>query len=269
LLEYLQAVVYGIVQGLTEFLPISSTAHLRLIPLIFGWSDPGAAYSAVIQLGTVLAVIAYFRKDVFDLAAAFFRGIAARDPFSPGNSRTAWFILFGTLPIGVCGVVFKKFIVGEARGLKVVLASMLVFGVLLLIAEIVARRRRGMDSLGWADSQMIGAAQALALIPGASRSGVTITAGLLLGLDREAAARFSFLLSIPAVTAAGLFEMKDLIGHGTREAGLFPLALATLVSFAAGYGCIAFLLAFLRTRSTYVFSIYRMALASAALAVLW
>lgn len=267
-LEYIQAIVYGIVQGLTEFLPISSTAHLRLVPAVFGWSDPGAAYSAVIQIGTVLAVIIYFRRECASLLRAFFAGLAAKDPMANPDSRMAWYIVAGTLPIAIFGVAFKKLIEGEARALWVVTLSLLVFGVLLLAAELVSKKQKDTSSIGWKESQIIGAAQALALLPGASRSGVTITAGLLLGLNREAAARFSFLLSIPAVTAAGLFELKHILMHGTGGVGLGALALATAVSFAAGYACIEFLLRFLRTRSTIPFSIYRIALAALVLVTL-
>jgi undecaprenyl-diphosphatase len=268
MLECIQAITYGAVQGLTEFLPISSTAHLRLVPLLFGWEDPGAAYSAVIQIGTVLAVIIYFRNDVLAMAAAFLKGLRDRAPFSTRESRLSWYILAGTLPIGICGIVFKKFITHEARALNVVLVSTLVFGVLLLVAELLGTRKRGIDTIGWKDSQLIGAAQALALIPGASRSGVTITAGMMAGLDREAAARFSFLLSVPAVTAAGLFEFKDVMKHGVSGAGLPALALATAVSFVVGYACIALLLRFLRTRTTYVFSVYRIVLAVTVLTLI-
>lgn len=255
-------------QGITEFLPISSTAHLRIIPAVFGWNDPGAAYSAVIQIGTVLAVIIYFRRDCASLLRAVFAGLAAKAPFGTPEARMAWYIAAGTLPIGICGVAFKRLVEGEARALWVVTLALLVFGIVLLVVEVVATRSKDIGSIGWKESQIIGAAQALALVPGASRSGVTITAGLLLGLNREAAARFSFLLSIPAVTAAGLFELRHILKHGTEGAGLGALALATAVSFVAGYACIEFLLMFLKTRSTVPFSIYRIVLAAVVFAAL-
>ena len=267
-MEFIRAIVYGIVQGLTEFLPISSTAHLRVVPAVLGWEDPGAAYSAVIQIGTVLAVIIYFRRDVVALLKAFFGGIAQKAPMGTTESRMAWYIFAGTFPIGVCGLVFKKLVEGEARALWVVTAAALVFGILLLVAELLSKRQKDAAAIGWKESQIIGAAQALALIPGASRSGVTITAGLFLGLTREAAARFSFLLSIPAVAAAGLFEFKHVLKHGTGGASLGALALSTLVSFVVGYACIEFLLGFLKTRSTLPFSIYRIILAGLMFAFL-
>jgi len=268
-MEYIQAAVYGIVQGLTEFLPISSTAHLRIVPAVFGWADPGAAYSAVIQIGTVLAVILYFRRDIVSIVGAFFSGLKSGAPFANHQTSVGWYIIAGSIPISVCGMFLKKYIEGDTiRSLTAVACTTLFFGVLLLVAELAGKRTKSIESVGWRESQTMGLMQVLALIPGASRSGVTITAGLFSGLNREAAARFSFLLSIPAVTAAGLFEMKDAIKHGPAAASSGPLLAATLVSFVTGYLCIAFFLKYLKTRSTIPFAIYRIALAAAILVLL-
>jgi len=263
-----QAMTLGLVQGLTEFLPISSIAHLRVIPALLGWPDPGAAFSAVLQLGTLAAVLVYFAGDLWTMARAVLRGVADGRPWAKQEARLAWFILIGTLPIGVCGLLFKRLIVGGFRSLYVISGSLILLGIFLWIAEKRAGFRRGVESLGWVDSQLIGLAQALALIPGSSRSGTTMTAAMFLGLTREAAARFSFLLGIPAIGAAGLFELRDLLKHGLGGAGLPALAIGILASTVSGYLAIDFLLRFLRTRTMYVFVWYRIALGLLLLALL-
>jgi undecaprenyl-diphosphatase len=255
-----QAIVLGLVQGTTEFLPISSIAHLRVVPALLGWSDPGAAFSAVIQLGTLAAVLAYFGHDIWSMTRAVIRGLAVGRPWAKQEARLAWFILLGTLPIAVCGVVFKRFIVGELRSLYVIAGSLIVLGILLWIAEKRAAFRREVADIGWVDSQVIGLAQALALIPGSSRSGTTITAAMFLGLTREAAARFSFLLGVPAIGAAGLFELRDVVNHGLGGAGLSSLLIGNLTSAISGYLAIDLLLRYLRTRTTHVFVWYRIGL---------
>lgn len=255
-----QAIVLGLVQGTTEFLPISSIAHLRVVPALLGWSDPGAAFSAVIQLGTLAAVLAYFGQDIWSMTRAVIRGLAVGRPWAKQEARLAWFILLGTLPIAVCGVVFKRFIVGELRSLYVIAGSLIVLGILLWIAEKRAAFRREVADIGWVDSQVIGLAQALALIPGSSRSGTTITAAMFLGLTREAAARFSFLLGVPAIGAAGLFELRDVVNHGLGGAGLSSLLIGNLTSAISGYLAIDLLLRYLRTRTTHVFVWYRIGL---------
>ena len=209
-MSLLEAVVLGIVQGLTEFIPISSTAHLRIVPAFLGWEDPGAAFTAVTQIGTLIAVFVYFHRDIAALSAAFFRSVLAMKPFQSSDSRMAWWILFGTIPIGVFGLLFKDMIETDFRSLYVIAFSLIGLALLLLAAERLGRRNRGMDTMRFSDTQLIGLAQALALIPGASRSGTTITAGLLLNLRREDAARFSFLLSIPAITLSGLYQLYQL-----------------------------------------------------------
>ncbi len=255
-----QAITLGLVQGITEFLPISSIAHLRVVPALLGWSDPGAAFSAVIQLGTLAAVLVYFASDMRIMARAVLRGLADGRPWASQEARLAWFILLGTLPIGVCGVTFKRYIVGELRSLYVIAGSLIVLGILLWVAEKKASFRREVKDIGWMDSQLIGLAQALALIPGSSRSGTTMTAAMFLGLTREGAARFSFLLGIPAIGAAGLFELRDLLKHGLGSAGLTSLMIGIPTSALSGYLAIDLLLRYLRTRTTYVFVWYRIGL---------
>ncbi|MBI4573147.1 MAG: undecaprenyl-diphosphatase UppP [candidate division NC10 bacterium] len=255
-----QALILGLVQGLTEFLPISSIAHLRVVPSLVGWPDPGAAFSAVIQLGTLAAVLVYFANDMRTMGRAVLRGLADGRPWARHEARLAWFILIGTIPIAVCGVAFKGYIVGEWRSLYVISGSLIVLGILLWVAEKTAAFRREVKHIGWVDSQLIGLAQALALIPGSSRSGTTMTAAMFLGLTREAAARFSFLLGIPAIGAAGLFEFRDLLKHGVGDAGLSSLMIATLISAVSGYLAIDLLLRYLRTRTTLVFVWYRIGL---------
>lgn len=259
----LEAVVLGIVQGLTEFLPISSTAHLRVIPALLGWADPGAAFSAVIQIGTVVAVLCYFRRDLWEIGVAFLRGLKDRKPFADPRSRMGWFIGAGTLPIVFFGLLFEHQIKSGLRSLWVIAAALIVVGLLMAIADRIAeaRRRKGGDEgVTLADAMVVGVAQACALIPGVSRSGSTIAAGLFRGLSRAEAARFSFLLSVPAVTAAGLKELHELVGTGLEGVGAANLAVGTVVSFVVGYLAIAGLLAFLRTRTVTVFVVYRIVL---------
>jgi undecaprenyl-diphosphatase len=256
----IQAITLGLVQGITEFLPISSIAHLRVIPALLGWSDPGAAFSAVIQLGTLVAVLVYFGRDIRVMTRAVLQGVVEGRPWEKPEARLAWFIVLGTLPIGVCGIAFKRYIEGGLRSLYVIAGSLIVLGVLLWMAERTAAFRRDVRQIGWVDSQLIGLAQALALIPGSSRSGTTMAAGMFLGLTREAAARFSFLLGIPAIGAAGLFELRDLLRHGVGLAGTPAIVLGNLMSALSGYLAIDFLLRYLRTRTTHLFVWYRIGL---------
>jgi undecaprenyl-diphosphatase len=275
-MSYLTALVLGVVQGLTEFLPISSTAHVALTARAFGLPDQGmAAYTAVIQLGTLVAVLAYFARDLWRIAVATIQALlrprdlgALLSPLPGQDAATAerhfrarlgLFIVLGTLPIGLCGVLFKKLIEHELRTPLVMAGSLIVLALVLYLAERVAEHRRGLDSLGLRDALVIGSAQALALIPGASRSGVTLTAGLLCGLKRDDAARYSFLLSVPAVAAAALFEMKDALrSPALGQHGLGMVLVGTAAAFVVGYATIAFLLRFLRTRTTMPFVAYRL-----------
>lgn len=269
-MSLVQAIVLGIVQGLSEFLPISSTAHLRVVPALLGWADPGAAYTAIIQLGTTLAVVLYFARDIGRIAKAWLLGLARKQPFEDLDSRMGWYVIVGTIPVVVLGLALKKLIENEFRSLYVVAGAAIVMAVLLALSEKLASHARTLQSASMKDAVIVGLAQAVALVPGASRSGCTLTGGLFLGLQRDAAARFSFLLSIPATVAAGLFELRHAFGpHAAGEAlTVGPLVVGTLVSFAAGYGSIAWLLRFLRTRSTAVFVVYRLLLGGALLALL-
>jgi undecaprenyl-diphosphatase len=267
-LSLVQAIVLGVVQGLTEFLPISSSGHLRIVPAFAGWEDPGAAFTAVIQLGTMAAVLLYFRADLLRIATAWLKSL--RDPAHRGtlDARLGWYLILATVPIVIFGVAFKDQIENGARDLYIIGSMLIVFGLVLLVAEKVSPRDRDVATITRRDAIVIGFAQALALIPGVSRSGATISAGLLLGFDRVSAARFSFLLSIPAVVLSGLYELKDVVGGSAEGAvGIGPTAVATVLAFITGYASIAFLLRFLTTHSTAVFVGYRVALGVAVLAL--
>jgi len=270
----LQAIFLGLVQGLTEFIPVSSTAHLvfaaRLIDL-YGGADKTlqaqqtTATIAVIQLGTLLAVLIYFARDIVNITRAFIVDHLAwlRGRTAPGEPKLStdawlgWLVIIGSIPVGTVGLALKKLIEGPfTKNLWVIATMMIVVGVLMTIAELVGKRDHGMDQLTVNDALAVGSAQVLALIPGSSRSGSTIMAGLFAGLTRETAARFSFLLSMPAIAASGLLELKEAVEklpHGSYGA----LAVATVVSGLVGYASIWFLLRYLRTHSTGVFIVYR------------
>ena len=260
-----EAVVLGVVQGLTEFLPVSSTAHLRIVPAFVGWEDPGAAFTAVTQLGTLAAVLLFFRRDLWTIATAWLRGL--RDPTlrRTPESLLGWYILLGTIPIGLAGIAFKDQIESGARNLYLIGTTLVLLGLVLLAAERSGRRMRTLAMLNGRDAAVIGVAQAAALIPGVSRSGSTISAGLFLGFERAAAARYSFLLSIPAVVLSGLFELRK-IGEG-GGAGPVPTLVATVLAFVVGYASIAFLLRYLVSHSVAVFVAYRIALGVLVLAL--
>jgi undecaprenyl-diphosphatase len=262
----LEAIVLGIAQGLTEFLPISSTAHLRIIPAFAGWEDPGAAFTAVTQLGTMAAVLLYFRADLARIARAWLRSL--RDPVARRelDARLGWYIVLGTIPIGIFGLAFKDQIETGARDLYLISIALILLGFVLLAAEWVGRKERTIEEITTRDGIAVGLAQALALVPGVSRSGATISAGLFLGFDRTSAARFSFLLSVPAVVLSGLLEFASILnGSDGEHAGLGALALATLLAFVVGYASIAFLLRYLSNHSTIVFVVYRVALGALVL----
>jgi undecaprenyl-diphosphatase len=259
----LEAIVLGIVQGLTEFLPVSSTAHLRIVPAFVGWEDPGAAFTAVTQLGTMAAVLLYFRHDMWRIARASLAGL--RDPVARQSldARLGLYIILGTIPIGVFGLVFSDRIENGARDLTLIGCTLIALGLLLLAADKTGSHERGIESFTRRDGIIIGFAQAAALVPGVSRSGATLTAGLFLGLERQAAARYSFLLSVPAVVLSGVFELRN-IGDGEHAAAV-PTAIATLAAFVVGYASIAFLLRWLGTHSTAIFVGYRVALGTLVL----
>jgi undecaprenyl-diphosphatase len=262
----LEAIVLGIVQGLTEFLPISSTGHLRIVPAFAGWEDPGAAFTAVTQLGTMAAVLLYFRDDLRRIARAWLRSLREPAVRRELDARLGWYIVLGTVPIGIFGVLFKDQIETGARDLYLIGTALIVLGLVLLLAEHVGTRQRHIEDIDSRDGFTVGCAQALALIPGVSRSGATITAGLFMGLDRTAAARFSFLLSIPAVVLSGLLELGSILsGEEGEHTSLFALIVATVLAFVVGYASIAFLLRYLERHSTVVFVIYRVALGALVL----
>ncbi len=281
----LQAIVLGVVQGLTEFIPVSSTAHLvfaaRVVNLYGGvdktlQAEQTTATIAVIQLGTLLAVLIYFSRDIVNILRAFTSDHLAllrgrTTPGEPKLSRDAWLgwlVIIGSLPVGIVGLFFKEQIEGPfTKNLWVIATMMIVVGMLMTIAELVGKRSRDMKQLGVGDALAVGSAQVLALIPGSSRSGSTIMGGLFAGLNRETAARFSFLLSIPAIAASGLLELKEAIEK--LPAGSYgSLAVATVVSGVVGYASIWFLLRFLRTHSTGVFIVYRVIVGGLILAAL-
>jgi undecaprenyl-diphosphatase len=280
-----QAIILGIVQGLTEFIPISSTAHLvfaaRVLNLYGGvdktlQAEQTTASIAVIQLGTLLAVLVYFTRDIVNILRAFVADHTAWlsggvEPGRPKLSKDAWLgwlVIIGSIPVGIVGLLFKKQIEGPfTKNLWVIATMMIVVGALLTIAEFVGKRDHGMDQLGIRDALAVGFAQVLALIPGSSRSGSTIMGGLFAGQTRETAARFSFLLSIPAIAASGLLELKEAIEK--LPAGSYgSLAVATVVSGIVGYASIWFLLRFLRTHSTGIFIVYRVIVGGLILAAL-
>jgi undecaprenyl-diphosphatase len=257
-MDALHAIVLGIVQGLTEFLPISSTGHVRIVSAFAGWDDPGAAFTAVIQLGTMAAVLLYFRADLWRIARAFLGSLVDRSRRGEHDARMGWFIVLGTIPIAILGLAFKDVIESGARNLYVIGTALMLFSLVMLRAEAAGTQRRDESELGPRDAAIIGVSQALALIPGVSRSGATISAGLFRGLDRAAAARYSFLLSVPAVVLSGLFELRH-IGDGDG-AGAAPTAIAALLAFVVGYASIAWLLRFVTRHSIAAFCGYRVAL---------
>ena len=267
-MSLLEAIVLGVAQGLTEFLPISSTAHLRIIPAFAGWPDPGAAFTAVTQLGTMTAVLLYFREDLIRISRAWLHSLREPAIRRELDARIGWYIVLGTVPIGIFGVLFKDQIETGARDLYLISVALIVLGLILLVAEKVGKRDRSIEQIRTKDGFAIGMAQALALIPGVSRSGATITAGLFMGLDRTAAARFSFLLSIPAVVLSGLLELGSILtGEEGETTSAFGLVIATLLAFVTGYASIAFLLRYLVNHSTGIFVAYRVALGTVVLAL--
>ncbi len=259
-LSWLQMAVLGVVQGVTELLPISSTAHLRVIPGVLGWRDPGSAFSAAMQLASFLAVLVYFRKDIMTLGGASLRAALSRN-YQDADFRIVIGIMIGTIPLVVAGLLLKPLLNGchsPLRGLLLIGAASIGMSVLLGIAEKFARHRRTFAQLTLGDGVIVGLAQMFALIPGVSRSGATLTAGLFCGMERETAARFSFLLGLPAITAAGLYELRVLFKAGFNSEGWVTLAIgltaASVTAFIAFYA----LLHYLERRSTWIFVWYRL-----------
>ncbi|MEU3353875.1 undecaprenyl-diphosphate phosphatase [Streptomyces sp. NPDC037389] len=268
-MSWFESLVLGLVQGLTEFLPISSSAHLRLTAAFADWPDPGAAFTAITQIGTEAAVLIYFRRDIARIVSAWFRSLTDRRARRDHDATMGWLVIVGSLPIGVLGLLLKDAIAGPFRDLRLIATTLVVMGVVLGVADRLAARdatggrhravrtRKGLTELDVKDGLVFGFCQAMALVPGVSRSGATISGGLLIGYTREAAARYSFLLAVPAVLASGLFELKD-AGDGHTAWG--PTLLATLVAFVVGYAVIAWFMRFISSRSFMPFVIYRILL---------
>lgn len=257
---WLDAIILGLIQGLTEFLPVSSSAHLRVIgPLLPSGVDPGAAFTAITQIGTELAVLLYFRRDLARIGSSWTSSVLGRTPASTADARLGWFILVGTLPIACLGLLFKDSIETTLRHLQLTAIMLIAFGLLLGAADRLGRKRLALTEMKWTHGLLFGLAQACALIPGVSRSGGTITAGLMMGYTREAAARYSFLLAVPAVLASGLYQ---LIRHGSDAAAVppGPTVVATLVAFVTGYVVIIAFLRLVTTRTYLPFVIYRLLL---------
>jgi undecaprenyl-diphosphatase len=265
--DLFKAVFLGVLQGLTEFLPISSSAHLRIFPDLLGWGDPGAAFTAVIQIGTELAVLIYFRKDIWRIGSTWVRSLYRPEYRGQLDARMGWFIILGSLPIVVLGIFLKDTIERDFRNLWIIGTTLIVLGLILGIADRISSDRLRIKEIRLRDALLMGLAQACALVPGVSRSGATISMGRFLGYEREAATRYAFLLAIPAVVGAGLFELPE-IPHGADEYGVGPTIVATVAAFVVGYAAIAWLLRYVSTHSYMPFVVYRVALGSLTLALL-
>lgn len=261
-MNWFEAFVLAVVQGLTEFLPISSSAHLRIVGEWIGAGDPGATFTAIIQIGTEAAVLVYFWKDIVRIIKQWFGALRGKVPKGDPDARMGWWIIIGSVPIVVLGVLLQDFIRTEFRSLWLVATMLIVFGIILGVADVLGRREKQLTDLNPRDGLSYGFAQALALIPGVSRSGGTITAGRLMGYDRPAAARYAFLLAIPAVLGSGLYELYGAIKEpsATQVIAFGPTALATVISFAVGWVVIKFLMKWIEQRSFMPFVIYRIAL---------
>lgn len=267
-IEWWKAVVLGVVQGLTELLPISSSAHLVLVPWFFGWQDPGLTFDVALHIGTLVAVLVYFWSDVVHMITAFVRGVAAGKPLAEQDARLGVLIIIASIPGALVGFIFDKRIEAAFHAqdaakssLAIIAIALIIMGLLLAVAERVAEHRREMKDVNFRDALIIGAAQSVALIPGVSRSGSTITTGLFLGMRRETAARFSFLLSLPITGGAALKKIYDLIKDGGLTADeRLPFAIGIVTAGLVGYACIFFLLRYLQRNTTLIFTVYRVVL---------
>lgn len=265
-MSWFEAMVLGLVQGLTEFLPISSSAHILIVSRLFGWGDPGAAFTAVSQIGTEIAVLIYFRHDIARIVATWFRSLTDASLRSSIDARMGWYVIVGTIPISVLGLTFASVIETSARNLWLVATVLIVFGVVLGLADRFGRKVKELDSLSVRDGVLFGFGQALALIPGVSRSGATISTGLALGYSRYAATRYAFLLAIPAVLASGLYEATKIGDDPNVQWG--QTILATSIALIVGYLVISWLIKWVTTRSYLPFVIYRVVLGSVLLLLL-
>jgi len=259
-IDGLQATVLALIQGLTEFLPISSSAHLALVPLLTGWPDQGLAFDCIVHLGTLTAVLIYFRTDISNMGVGFGRTIMARSWQADAEGRMAWFVLLATIPVGLAGLTFKDLVEGELRSVAVIAVASIVFGLLLWWADARHKKSRSAQDWTFAQAMLVGLAQAVALIPGTSRSGITMTAALMLGFSRQEAARFSFLLSIPVIFLAGGLKIKDLIEQPQLGIGIAELAIGYCLSAAFAYLCIHYFLRFIERMGMLPFVLYRIAL---------
>ncbi|MFH8347436.1 undecaprenyl-diphosphate phosphatase [Streptomyces sp. NPDC018045] len=280
-MNWFESFILGLVQGLTEFLPISSSAHLRLTAAFAGWHDPGAAFTAITQIGTEAAVLIYFRKDIVRIVSTWARSLVNRGLRHDHDAQMGWLVIVGSIPIGVLGITLKDAIEGPFRDLRLIATTLIVMGVVLGIADRLAARdesggrhravkqRKTLTDLNVRDGLIYGVCQAMALIPGVSRSGATISGGLLMGYTREAAARYSFLLAIPAVLASGAYELKDAFGANTTASHVSwgPTIFATVIAFVVGYAVIAWFMKFITTKSFMPFVIYRILLGVALFAL--
>jgi undecaprenyl-diphosphatase len=269
-MSWFESLILGLVQGLTEFLPVSSSAHLRLTAAFSGWHDPGAAFTAITQIGTETATLIYFRKDITRIVSAWARSLVNKKMRGDHDARMGWLVIAGSIPIGLLGVTLKDQIEGPFRDLRVTATMLIVIGAVIGIADRLAARdekggrhrtpkqRKSLEDLSVKDGLIFGLCQACALVPGVSRSGATITGGLFMGYRREAAARYSFLLAIPAVLGSGVFEVKDAMESGHVNWG--PTLFATAIAFASGYAVISWFMKWISSKSFMPFVWYRIAL---------
>ncbi|MFG1677604.1 undecaprenyl-diphosphate phosphatase [Micromonospora sp. NPDC049282] len=270
-MTWVEAIVLGIVQGLTEFLPVSSSGHLRITSAIFFGRDAGASFTAVTQLGTEAAVLIYFFKDIWRIVRTWCLGLVDRSVRSSLDYRMGWYVIVGTIPIGILGLLFKDQIRTAGRNLYLISFTLIFFALVLAFAEYWGRQTRTLENFRMRDGVAMGLGQAMALIPGVSRSGGTLTVGLLLNLTRETAARYSFLLAIPAVVISGVFSLPDVFepsAPGTAAPSVAQMVVATLIAFAIGYAAIAWLLRYVAHHTLYLFVLYRVALGTLVLCLL-
>lgn len=269
-MDLLTAIVLGLVQGLTEFLPISSSAHISIVGRLMGQEDPGAAFTAISQLGTEAAVLLYFWRDIVRIVRAWFASLGGRIPRNDPDALLGWWVIVGTIPIGVLGLFLQDWIEAEFRSLWITATMLLVFAFVILAAERWGRQRRELTEMTWKHGLAFGFWQALALVPGVSRSGGTIAGGLFMGYTREAAARYSFLLAIPAVIASGGFQVAKVIGGDAEGSGTAwgPILVATVIAFLVGYAVIAWFMRYITTHTFTPFMVYRIVLALVLFALL-
>ncbi|MFQ5576668.1 MAG: undecaprenyl-diphosphatase UppP [Anaerolineae bacterium] len=251
----IQALVLGLLQGATEFLPVSSSGHLVLVPWLLGWDAPGLTFDTTVHLGTLLAVGVYFRRDIRLMAQGVLDTVRRRNLQNP-HGKLGWLIAAGSVPAALAGFFLQDFFAALFDAPALVSGLLLLTGLILFASERAARRRRELDGLGWRDGLLIGLAQAAAIAPGISRSGATIAAGLAVGLQRQAAARFSFLLALPVIIGAGVFQLQEVVRVGANGAQMLALAIGFAAAALSGYACIHFLLAYVRRRSLYLFAAY-------------